>query len=187
MLKDIPQTLTCPVCRSQIPFTLSGLLLGERFTCPGCPAIVSLSTESRQTVQSVTDEFDRILHRQTFMENDLPSVAQKFTGLPWEELIGSSLNATENAEAALAMYMTRFLKEHGLEDSFESILIEMNLSILMLKPRMRIEHRKTSVPMPHSASPCRLLFHSAHQGLKHDPFQNETRFTKRDTQGDVRQ
>ena len=127
MLKDIPQTLTCPVCRSQIPFTLSGLLLGERFTCPGCPAIVSLSTESRQTVQSVTDEFDRILHRQTFMENDLPSVAQKFTGLPWEELIGSSLNAAENAEAALAMYMTRFLKEHGLEDSFESILIEMRL------------------------------------------------------------
>lgn len=127
MLKDIPQTLTCPVCRSQIPFTLSGLLLGERFTCPGCPAIVSLSTESRQTVQSVTDEFDRILHRQTFMENDLPSVAQKFTGLPWEELIGSSLNAAENAEAALAMYMTRFLKEHGLEDPFESILIEMRL------------------------------------------------------------
>ncbi|MDN0048044.1 DUF2589 domain-containing protein [Bacteroides gallinaceum] len=61
------------------------------------------------------------------MENDLPSVAQKFTGLPWEELIGSSLNAAENAEAALAMYMTRFLKEHGLEDSFESILIEMRL------------------------------------------------------------
>lgn len=122
MLKDIPQTLTCPVCRSQIPFTLSGLLLGERFTCPGCPAIVSLSTESRQKVQSVTDEFDRILHRQTFMENDLPSVAQKFTGLPWEELIGSSLNTVENAEAALAMYMTRFLKEHGLE-----ILIEMRL------------------------------------------------------------
>ncbi|WP_443983361.1 hypothetical protein [Xylanibacter rarus] len=61
------------------------------------------------------------------MENDLPSVAQKFTGLPWEELIGSSLNTTENAEAALAMYMTRFLKEHGLEDSFESILIEMRL------------------------------------------------------------
>lgn len=127
MLKDIPQTLTCPVCQSQIPFTLSGLLLGERFTCPGCPAIVSLSTESRQTVQSVTDEFDRILHRQTFIENDLPSVAQKFTGLPWEELIGSSLNTAENAEAALAMYMTRFLKKHGLEDSFESILIEMRL------------------------------------------------------------
>lgn len=95
MLKDIPQTLTCPVCRSQIPFTLSGLLLGERFTCPGCPAIVSLSTGSRQTVQSVTDEFDRILHHQTFMENDLPSVGQKFTGLPWEELIGSSLNTAE--------------------------------------------------------------------------------------------
>lgn len=127
MLKDIPQTLTCPVCRSQIPCTLSGLLLGERFTCPGCPAIVSLSTESRQTVQSVTDEFDRILHHQTFMENDLPSVAQKFTGLPWEELIGSSLNAAENAEAALAMYMTRFLKEVGLDGSYATCMIEMRL------------------------------------------------------------
>ena len=127
MLKDTPQTLTCPLCKSQIPFTLSELLCGERFTCPGCSAIVSLSTESRQTLQSVTDEFDHILHHQTFMENELPSVAHNFTGLPWEELIGSSLNAAENAESALAMYMTRFLKEQGLEGTYESILIEMRL------------------------------------------------------------
>lgn len=127
MLKDTPQTLACPVCKSQIPFILSELLRGERFTCPGCSAIVSLSTESRQTLQSVTDEFDRILHHQTFMGNELPSVAHNFTGLPWEELIGSSLNAAENAEAALAMYMTRFLKEQGLEGTYESILIEMRL------------------------------------------------------------
>ena len=134
MLKDTPQTLACPVCKSQIPFILSELLRGERFTCPGCSAIVSLSTESRQTLQSVTDEFDRILHHQPFMENDLPSVGQNFTGLPWNELIGSSLNAEEKAETALVMYMTRFLKEHGLEDSLESILIEM-----------RIEHSQPEV------------------------------------------
>lgn len=132
MLKDVPQTLTCPVCKSQIPFTLSGLLCCERFTCPGCSAIVSLSTESRQTVQSVTDEFERILHHQTCMENDLPSVAQNFTGIPWDELIGGSLNAKEKAETALAMYMDCYLKEHGFEGSFDTTQIEMNLEYLQL-------------------------------------------------------
>lgn len=129
MLRDIPQTLTCPVCKSQIPFTLSGLLCGEQFTCPGCLAIVSLSTESRQMVQSVTDELNRILHHQPFMENDLPSVGQNFTGLPWNELIGSSLNAEEKAETALAMYMDCYLKEHGLEGTYESFRIEMELEL----------------------------------------------------------
>lgn len=127
MLKDIPQTLTCPVCKSQIPFTLSGLLLGERFTCPRCSVIVSLSAESRQAVQSVADALDRIQHKQAFLKNDLRPMAQQFTGLPMEELIGGSLDVAQKADAALAMYLTCFLKEHGLEDFFESILIEMRL------------------------------------------------------------
>ena len=78
-------------------------------------------------VQSVTDALDHIGHHQPFMENILPSAIQQFTGLPLEELIGSSLKATEKAEAALAMYMTRFLKEQGLKVSPDSILIKMNL------------------------------------------------------------
>mgnify|MGYP000233663321 CR=1 FL=1 len=122
-----PQTLTCPACKSQIPFTLSGLKCGERLTCPGCQAVVSLTAESRQTVQSVADALDNIGHHQPSVENESISVGQQFTGLPLEELIGSSSNAKEKAEAALAMYMTRFLKEHGFEGSFDTIQIEMNL------------------------------------------------------------
>lgn len=127
MLKDVPQALACPICKSQIHFTVSGLLHGERFACLGCSAVMSLSTESRQALQSVADAFDGIRQHQTFTENDKSSVAQQFTDLPWDELIGSPLKATEKAEAALAMYMTHFLKEHGFEGSFDTILIEMNL------------------------------------------------------------
>ena len=127
MLKDIPQTLTCPVCKSQIPFTLSGLLRGERFTCPGCSAIVALPTESRKAVQSVASVLDHIQHHQLFTENELTSVDQQFTGIPLDKLIGESLNAKEKAEAALAAYMDRYLKEHGLEGTCNSILIEIKL------------------------------------------------------------
>ena len=129
MLKDIPQTLACPICKSQIHFTVSGLLHGECFTCPGCLAVMSLSTESRQALQSVADAFDGIRQHQTFTENSLPSAPQQFTGLPLEELIGSSLNAKEKADAALAIYISSFLKEHGLEVSPDTALIEMDIEL----------------------------------------------------------
>ena len=125
MLKDVSQTLTCPVCKSQVSFTVSGLLHGERFTCRKCRAAVSLAAESRQTVQSVADAFDHIQHHQPLMENDLPS----FTGLHLEELIGEPLNAKEKAEAALDAYMDCYLKEHGFEGTCNSILIEMKLEL----------------------------------------------------------
>lgn len=125
MLKDVPQTLTCPVCKSQVSFTVSGLLHGERFTCRKCQAVVSLAAESWHTVQSVADAFDHIQHHQPLLKNDLPS----FTGLHLEELIGEPLNAKEKAEAALAVYMDRYLKEHGFGGTCDSILIEMKLEL----------------------------------------------------------
>ena len=129
MLRDIPQTLTCSVCKSQIPFTLSGLLRGERLTCLGCSAVVSLSAESLNAVQSVVGALDHIQHHQPFTENELTSVGQQFIGIPWDELIGGSLNAKEKAETALAMYMDCYLKEHGLEGTYESFRIEMELEL----------------------------------------------------------
>ncbi|HIZ69396.1 MAG TPA: hypothetical protein H9966_05860 [Candidatus Prevotella avicola] len=69
MLKDIPQTMACPVCKTQIPFTIGGLLRGERFTCPGCSAVISLPTGSQPKVQAAIDELDR-----------LQSMRQKTTG-----------------------------------------------------------------------------------------------------------
>ena len=44
-----------------------------------------------------------------------------------EELIGDPLNAKEKAEAALAVYMDRYLKEHGFGGTCDSILLGMKL------------------------------------------------------------
>lgn len=45
------------------------------------------------------------------MENQLLSMAQQFSGLPMEDLIGGPLNAAAKANAAMALTQTRFLME----------------------------------------------------------------------------
>lgn len=45
------------------------------------------------------------------MEKELVSMAQQFTGLPMEDLIGGPLNAAAKANAAMALTQTRFLME----------------------------------------------------------------------------
>lgn len=60
MLKDTPQTLSCPLCKIPIPFTVSGLLRGERFLCPNCSAAISLCAESKSQVQSAIDKLDSL-------------------------------------------------------------------------------------------------------------------------------
>jgi len=60
MLKDNPQYLPCPVCRTQIPFTVSGLLHGERFVCPNCNAAISLPAESKSQVEAAVEGLERL-------------------------------------------------------------------------------------------------------------------------------
>lgn len=45
------------------------------------------------------------------MEKELVSMAQQFTGLPMEDLIGGPLNAAAKANATMALTQTRFLME----------------------------------------------------------------------------
>lgn len=45
------------------------------------------------------------------MTNELVSMAQQFTGLPMEDLIGGPLNAAAKANAAMALTQTKFLLE----------------------------------------------------------------------------
>ncbi|MCF2583154.1 DUF2589 domain-containing protein [Bacteroides caecigallinarum] len=51
------------------------------------------------------------------MEKELVSMAQQFTGLPMEDLIGGPLNATAKANAGMALTQTKFL----LETCFEKV------------------------------------------------------------------
>lgn len=69
------------------------------------------------------------------MDNtNLVSMAQQFSGLPMEDLIGGPLNAAAKANAAMAMTQTRFLMEtcfdkteDGSKISYKPIMIEMSL------------------------------------------------------------
>ncbi len=69
------------------------------------------------------------------MDNtNLVSMAQQFSGLPMEDLIGGPLNAAAKANAAMAMTQTRFLMETCFDKtekdskiSYKPIMIEMSL------------------------------------------------------------
>lgn len=69
------------------------------------------------------------------MENHLLSMAQQFSGLPMEDLIGGPLNAAAKANAAMALTQTRFLMETCFDKKkidenhfcYNPIMIEMSL------------------------------------------------------------
>lgn len=83
------------------------------------------------------------------MEKELLSMAQQFTGLPMEDLIGGPLNASAKANAAMALTQTKFLLEtcfnkvkttrtvDGKEverTSYKPVMIEMSLERGVLTP-----------------------------------------------------
>lgn len=70
ILQDIPQTISCPQCKTPIPFTIRGLLRGERFLCPNCSAAISLCTESKSQVQSAMEKLDTLYaHKSTIKQS----------------------------------------------------------------------------------------------------------------------
>ncbi|MDC8004704.1 DUF2589 domain-containing protein [Aureisphaera galaxeae] len=65
-------------------------------------------------------------------EQELVSMAQAFTGLPMEDLIGAPLNAAAKANAAMALTQTKFMLDTCFSISedgqYTPIMIEMNLT-----------------------------------------------------------
>lgn len=76
-------------------------------------------------------------------ENALVSMAQQFTGLPMDSLIGAPLNAAANANAAMAVTQTKFLldtcfsKEEDKDKkiSYKPIMIKMSLTRGVIQPQ----------------------------------------------------
>lgn len=74
---------------------------------------------------------------------ELLSIAQQFSGLPMDSLIGGPLNAAANANAAMALTQTKFLLDTCFTkqttgtppvDSYSPIMIEMSLTRGVLTP-----------------------------------------------------
>ena len=64
------------------------------------------------------------------MEKDLVSMAQQFTGLPMEDLVGGPLNAAAKANAAMALSQTKFMMDTCFSkkgDVYQPIMIQMSL------------------------------------------------------------
>lgn len=75
------------------------------------------------------------------MESNLVSMAQQFSGLPMEDLIGGPLNAAAKANSAMAMTQTKFmidtcfnLKKEGSEIQYSPIMIDMVLTRGVITP-----------------------------------------------------
>ncbi len=54
------QSISCPNCGTSIPFDVNILLQGLGFTCSGCDASIKLARESKDTVATSMEEFNKI-------------------------------------------------------------------------------------------------------------------------------
>lgn len=70
-------------------------------------------------------------------EKDLVSMAEAFTGLPMEDLIGGPLNAAAKANAAMAMTQTKFMLDTCFQykdEAYIPTMIKMSLTRGVLVP-----------------------------------------------------
>jgi hypothetical protein len=54
------QKIPCPVCKTPIPFEVTALLQGNKFSCPSCTSIVSIAPESMEYIQVAKLEYDQL-------------------------------------------------------------------------------------------------------------------------------
>ena len=84
------------------------------------------------------------------MSQQLVSMAQQFSGLPMDSLIGGPLNAATNANNAMALTQTKFLldtcfkKDDPEKDNYTPIMIVMSLSRGVLTPTDTSDHKNTT-------------------------------------------
>ena len=53
-------TITCPECKQIITYDVYGLLSGQKYSCPGCSMVISLSEESHDTLQTAMEKFEKL-------------------------------------------------------------------------------------------------------------------------------
>ena len=53
-------TLTCPVCNNKIYYDVYGLLAGNKYTCPNCSLVISLSSESHSVLSNAMQKYENL-------------------------------------------------------------------------------------------------------------------------------
>lgn len=89
------------------------------------------------------------------MSTNLVSIAQQFTGLPMDALIGGPLNAAADANAKMAISQTKFIldtcfvrKGEENEVSYQPVLIKMELERTFVQEDETIEKVTTTFNLP---------------------------------------
>ncbi|MEZ4874276.1 MAG: hypothetical protein R2793_02165 [Flavobacteriaceae bacterium] len=57
---SIEASIPCPDCKMPIPFDTKKMLMGTAFSCPNCHAVIELSKESNNEVNSTLEKFERL-------------------------------------------------------------------------------------------------------------------------------
>lgn len=80
------------------------------------------------------------------MENALVSMAQQFTGLPMNSLIGAPLNAAAEANSAMAVTQTKFIldtcfsyQKSGDDVEYKPVMIKMSITRGVIQPQPQPE------------------------------------------------
>ncbi|WHT39081.1 DUF2589 domain-containing protein [Myroides sp. mNGS23_01] len=89
------------------------------------------------------------------MSTNLVSIAQQFTGLPMDALIGGPLNAAADANAKMAISQTKFIldtcfvrKGEENEVSYQPVLVKMELERTFVQEDETIEKVTTTFNLP---------------------------------------
>lgn len=54
------QAIPCPVCKNPIPFEVTSLLQGLKFTCASCQSSVALASESIETTKKAMENYEKL-------------------------------------------------------------------------------------------------------------------------------
>ena len=55
-----PTTIPCPVCNTPIPIEVQSLLLGTKFSCPQCSALIGIQQESVDVAKNAIEKFEEL-------------------------------------------------------------------------------------------------------------------------------
>ena len=54
------QHIPCPVCQTSIPFEARELVMGKKFACPGCSAVVGIANDQLDIASQAMEKYEAL-------------------------------------------------------------------------------------------------------------------------------